>query len=443
VTDKPQKPKTPPAKPKPRAQAKRQADLPLSLFAQEPDAPPEVTPEPPPPPAPSSAARYTSLSDRAARYGRHHGAQDDRPLAEQAAQAPAAPRPLAPARPYLQPRQPETAATVEPRAEIRPKALDMASIAARNRQARDAAREERPMAHPVPMPAQRPRVEKPEPVKPVKPRPSDDSMLARAARHNTLLRDEQERATALAAMPQEVKAPVPQRQKPQVDDQSMVDRAADATKRRRQALGGPLPAEAAETMGAPPLHLATTAFVLVSRNDGGRVIDRLTVWRQLVEAPDVRWWLLDLGSVDESIAHAEAMHASVISVPGGAVDPMKTLDLLLRRIDADTVLIADADALPDKRALRVLADVRTGRWVAAAPLQRPGVLAINRQAWQREGFGRAPDLATWAKRPLPGDTPLLPTAPAFIPRLLHAPRLTRLAAQVRPLVKRLRELLGR
>ncbi len=321
----------------------------------------------------------------------------------------------------------------------------MAAIAARNRLSRDAAREERPVAHPTPIPSARQRLERPvqDAPKPVAPKPNDDSMLARAARHNTLLRDEEERASALAQKPIEVKAPVVPRTKPQADDQSMVDRAADATKRRRQALGGALPAGTPEESLTPSLHLATTAFVLVSRNDGGRVVDRFTAWRTLVEAPDVRWWLLDLGSVDESIAHAEDLHASVISVPGGAVEPMATLGLLLRRVDADTVVIADADALPDRRSLRVLTDVRHGRTVAAAPADSPGVLAIERKAWLRDGFGDAIDLTRWSKQALPGQTPLLRATGSYVPRLLHAPESTRIAAKALPWIRRVRRLLGK
>ncbi len=383
----------------------------------------------------------TALADRAARYNRHRSPLDDRPLAQQMPQTQPEPRPLAPARPYLHPRAPEPVHVDE----SKPKALDMAAIALRNRQARDAARDERPMAHPVPMPSARQRHERPEIAtpKPEPTRPRDDTMLARAARHNTLLRDEQERSQALAQKPVETKAPVPQRQKQEPDAQSMVGRAADATKRRRQALGGPLPAETAEEMAAPPVHLATTAFVLISRNDGGRVVDRLTAWRALIEAPDVRWWLLDLGSVDDSVAHAEALHAQVVVIPGGTVAPMATLAALLRRVDADTVILADADALPDRRALRVLADVRAGRPVSAAPSDRPGVLAIDRKAWQRDGFGSATDLATWTGKPQPGAVPLLAATGPFIPRLLHAPKAMQLLAMAQPLVRRLRKLLNR
>lgn len=336
----------------------------------------------------------------------------------------------------------------EPREELakpdqRPKALDMAAIAARNRHARDAARDERPVAAPVPRPTARPRTERPEPIQPAVQRPRDDSMLARAARHNTLLRDEQERAAVQAQKPHEAKAPVPQRQKPVPDDQSMVNRAADATKRRRNALGGPVAAETPEEMAAPPIHLTTTAFVLVSRNDGGRVVGRLTAWKSLVEAPDVRWWLLDLGSVDESVAHAEEQHVQVVAVAGGAVEPMRTLERLLRRVDADTVIIADADALPDKRALKVIAEVRAGKRVAAAPAENPGVLAIDRTAWLREGFGAAADLSAWGKKPLPGVKPLLKATGNFVPRLLHAPKIDAVLVRARPLLLRLRKMLRR
>lgn len=333
----------------------------------------------------------------------------------------------------------------EPKEEARPKALDMAALAARNRMARDAARDERPAAHPTPTPSARQRLERlsPEPAKPAAPKPREESMLARAARHNTLLRDEEERAKVQALKPVEIKTPLPERPNHQAEGQSMVDRAADATKRRRQVLGGPLPAETAEELSAPPMHLATTAFVLVSRNDGGRVVDRFTAWRALVEAPDVRWWLLDLGSVDDSIAHAEALHANVVSVPGGVVEPLTTLSFLLRRVDADTVILADADALPDKRSLRVLTDVRSGQKIAATPLEQPDVLAIDRKRWLREGFGDALDLSAWAKRTMPGHPPWLQANGGFVPRLLHAPKAERWVARAMPLVRRLRKLLSR
>ena len=367
----------------------------------------------------------TSLADRAARYNRHRSPLDDRPVAQQAPAAAAAvptrslPPARTPARPLDEP--PVT------RQETRPPPLDMAAIAARNRQARVASRDDRPVVPPTPAPAPRPvrtTIERTTPVTQDRPTPTPVSMQDRARRHNALLRDKDD---APLTAP---KTPIPQRVRPQPapDDQEMVARAAEATRRRRDKLGGAIVVETPADVGVQHIHLPTTAFVLVSRNDGGRVVSRMQAWRAVLQATDVRWWLLDLGSVDESVTAAEAVHAQVLTVPGGLVTPLQTLDQVVQRVDADVIVVAEADAYPDGTVTDLLTRVRGGAALAVPERVDPRLLVLSRAAWDRRSHTESLDLSAWSGQPLPGSRPLLDAAPTFIPRLLHAP-LARVAWQ--------------
>lgn len=406
----------------------RQAHLPLAEESP-PVAPPPAASRETPTPAAGPPTPPAPLGERAARYNRHRSPLDDRPLAEQAVAPATPPRAWVPARPHAQLRGRADATQPEAPAEPRHKPLDMAAIAERNRAMRQAQRDEKP----VDPPPLRQRPQRPLTTE-SRPQPStrDESMSARSARHNKLLREDGERperrTPQLAAKPS---LPVNGTVAP-----PMVARAADATRRRRQALGGPRPAALPDAAPAPALLLPSTAFVWVSRNHGAQLVERVRAWRSLLDAADVRWWLLDLGSVDESVADAEAQHLKVVTAPGGLVTPMATLTAVLHRVDADVVVLADAEALPDRAVLTAIADVRGGRTVVALPREAPTVLAISREAWRRDGFGAAPDLATWSKRRLPGTAPWAQPSGGLVSRLLHAPRLEVAAGAWLPQLRR-------
>lgn len=355
----PAKGKPPTAKPKPAETKQRPAKAApaepvreqLDLLAVPPPSAPAPLPEPAaryprraPPPAQDQPVRETlSMADRARRMGQHH-------------------------------RPAETAATE------RPKPLDMGEIAARNRMARHAVRDER----------------LPEPVAPAPPKVEPGpSMAERAARHSLVHRvDDKPQVAAPVAPPIAASVPVPAD-----DDVSMAERAAEAVRRRRDAHG---PAQV-----APPVEpqragsraaSSSTAVVLVCRNHARFLVDRVKAWQRLLDAIDTRWLVLDLGSTDDSVDQAEAAHVQVLRRPGGLVTPLATVDVAVRQAGADVVLLIDAAAEPHPAIIELAGVVRAGHAAAVAPERHPIALAVARQAWLEAGRGTDLDVATRARR---------------------------------------------
>jgi hypothetical protein len=300
------------------------------------------------PPPPVQPARETlSMADRARRMGQHH--------------------------------RPVEASAVE-----RPKPLDMGEIAARNRMARHAVRDERvpePRAMPTAAPSAEPRLE------------AGRSMAERAARHSLIHRVEDK---PQAPPP----PPIVQPPQPVVDDDvSMAERAAEAVRRRRDAHG---PAQIAPPL--EPLRVAgraqasSTAVVLVTRNHAGIVKDRLRAWQRLLEAIDTRWFVLDLGSTDDSVAEAEAAHVQVLRRPGGLVRALATVDVAVRLAGADVVLIIEAAAEPHPSIIELAGVVRAGHVAAVAPERHPVALAVASQAWLAAARATDLDGVTRARR---------------------------------------------
>lgn len=406
--------------------------------------------EKPVPETPKISVEPLALADRAARYNRHRSPLDDRPLVEQNPPAvdqkpdvqPA--RPLAPARVPVRVPQPrmQEAEKPAPTSEPKPRALDMAEIARRNRQVRDVAREEQPVAPRAPIPVPKRALPGHEP--PVMQPKRDESMQERAARHNVLQREERlaEAKTPKPPMRQKIYQAV------EKNEPDMVNRAADATKRRRATLGGPIVAAPVEELNVPPLLLPSTALVLVCRNDSARVTSRIQAWKQVLDAPDIHWWLVDLGSVDETMTLAEALHVRTLSVPGGLVQPLHTLDLVMRRVDAEVIAIVEAETYPDGTLLPLLQAVRSGQPIAVPQRYQPGMVVLAKKAWKRQNFDDVLDLNTWVKLldrhhpQLPGEIPWRTLQSRFIARLLHASRGQQALQQVRKLGERGKQTLA-
>jgi hypothetical protein len=217
---------------------------------------------------------------------------------------------------------------------------------------------------------------------------------------------------------------------------SMAERAADAVRRSREA-GGPAQVSRAE-VDAGAAVAASVAVVLVTRNHAGRVGDAFAVWRERLDAVDLRWFALDLGSVDATAAEAEAARASLVVHAGGLAAPMQALDALLRTVTADVVVLADAGAVPGAWLPDVIAQVRAGRAVVAAPAGSPMVVAIRRQAWRERPFGAAVDLNGW--RALDGDTVLrlgsggVPLPNGFVERAVQQTRMLAVESRVLDLI---------
>jgi len=301
----------------------------------------------------------------------------------------------------------------------RPKPLDMSDLAARNRQARTAGREERPAAAATPPPET------------AMPRTAL-SMAERAARHTLGHRvDAQEAPTPAASVLAPPSASPPARAAPTTDDaMTMAERAADAVHRRREAAQSGSPAATPVTSPRTPDVIAgATAFFVVSRNHAGVLADRLRGWQLLLDAVDVRWGVLDLGSTDSSAAEAESVHATLLTRPGGLVDPLATLQAVLRQTSAEVIVLADAHARPGQDLLAVLQAVRNGRMAAAAPAHAPQVLALSRKAWLAKDFAKSADLRAWAAQD--GGVALLsgvgdPPSEGFVQAAVRAPKLRRL-----------------
>jgi len=137
--------------------------------------------------------------------------------------------------------------------------------------------------------------------------------------------------------------------------------------------------------------------VVITRNHAdslGRRVDQL---RRQVTAVDTRWWILDLGSVDDSVAIAVARRATAISVPGGRVRPLASLDVAMARCGGDVVLFVDADCMDLGPLSALIRQVRDGADLAGPTARRPGMVAVSRDAWQKRSFAGNFDLFQWAQ----------------------------------------------
>lgn len=235
----------------------------------------------------------------------------------------------------------------------RPRQVDMAEIAARNRQARFAARDDRRS-----------------------PGPADDraplNLLERAARHRRPLEDE-ETAPTPAVAPQPA---------PSADVPSMAERAAEAVRKHRDVrepvVAMPSVVEVAEQATATAGSLA---FVWVTRNHAGVLDARLQAWRALLPSAGVRWLALDLGSTDLTVAGLADHQLRVLHLPGGLTTPLLAIDQAARAAQADVALIVDADAEPHPGVLGLVEAVRAGHVAAVAPERRPVAMAVSTARW--------------------------------------------------------------
>jgi len=322
---------------------------------------PVHAPEPALPSATAATRTTLSMAERASRFSRRPPA-----VADEAPRS--APVPLSMAERALRAGQ-HHRTVVEPVAP-RPKPLDMAEIAERNRLARQATRGLADV--PALEPAGEPRTQ--------------PSMAERAARHTLQHR--------VQATPE----PAPDgAQRPAVappaaaEAVTMAERAADAVHRRREAAAPAQTREAIAGTQTDAIH-ASCAVFLVSRNHAPRIGAALQTWKQVIDSVDVRWWMLDLGSTDDSVALADAAHVPVLYRPGGLAQPFASLDAAVRAARADIVVVLDADAQPSQQLAAVLPAVRRGAHVAAAPARHPVALAISTANWTGRG---ATDTAFW------------------------------------------------
>lgn len=309
------------------------------------------------------------MADRAARYGRRAPPSSaDLPVAAAVAPLNLADRAL----------RAGAAHRVAPeRAPERPRPLSMSEIAARNHAVRTVDRAE-PQTAPQTAEARH-----------------TLSMAERATRHGmthkVLHDDKLERAQASPSA--ETARPVDH-----ADAPTMADRAADQVRRHRHAdVDQVVAADVAQLAETNSLLLGAQAVVLVSRNHGNGLAQRLQQWKNAVSGVDTRWLLLDLGSTDDSVAQAEALNLKILHRPGGLVDPLATLDWALQQITCELVLVADAQFAPPAQVSLLFTALRAGSTLSLTPSDRPSLAALSRKAWQTKGFIGHRDLQTWAQ----------------------------------------------
>ncbi len=156
----------------------------------------------------------------------------------------------------------------------------------------------------------------------------------------------------------------------------------------------------------PSLSLrAALSLVVVTCNDSALVGRRLDQLCQQVTAIDTRWWVLDLGSVDDSIAVAQQRRAGVVAVPGGRVRPLEALDKAMEGCGGDLVVFVDAGCADVSSIPKLVAHVRQGAWLAGPDSRRPGLVVVSREAWQKQAFAGSFDLRQWAQPGVRGAAP--------------------------------------
>ncbi len=248
-----------------------------------------------------------------------------------------------------------------------PRAVDMAELADRQRQARDRARMGERDDRPAPRQAP----------------PAPISMQERALR-NRPLREE------AAPRPQ----PSEDAPRPQHEHSDSLQRALEVSRHKRDSDEAPRPMVPMETAVG---HGGVTV-ALVSRNHQGLVANALQQWRQVLGGTDVRWALLDLGSTDDSVAEVEDFPGiRLVLRPGGLVEPAATLQAALQQLTGDTLAVVDVQALPDPLLAEMIRQVQGGAALVVAPQQRPAMLAVSRTTWEKTG-SQVPNWQAWAEQ---------------------------------------------
>ena len=138
------------------------------------------------------------------------------------------------------------------------------------------------------------------------------------------------------------------------------------------------------------------SVVLITRNHEALVCQRLQQLRECITAMDTRWWALDLGSVDRSVAVAREARVNVIFAPGGRVHPMASLDQALTGCGGEVIVLLDAECLPGEGLHQLIESVRQGPPLAVPRARSPGVVVVRRSAWEGRRFEGDHDLVQWA-----------------------------------------------
>lgn len=173
---------------------------------------------------------------------------------------------------------------------------------------------------------------------------------------------------------------------PTVDARTRRQRFAEPAAAAPPACGPDLPAI------APRL-----ALVLVTRNHASRLAAAVAGWRHVLPAFDLRLAVLDLGSVDGTVALAESERLEVIAAPGGLAKPVEALLQAASAAPGELILLADADAAPTASAQALVDAVRGGAAMVAAGGRRPGLMALDRR--------RLPSREKTPSPPAPGSGP--------------------------------------
>jgi hypothetical protein len=136
---------------------------------------------------------------------------------------------------------------------------------------------------------------------------------------------------------------------------------------------------------------------LATRNHAATVRSSLQGWRAALPQAEVQWWLLDLGSTDDTVALVEdESWLRIVHHAGGLVRPLAALAHVLRETSAEIVVLADADAPPSDVVNTLVQAVRSGPALASAPQRYPALLAVSRPQWLREAVSPE-SLAPWAR----------------------------------------------
>lgn len=146
----------------------------------------------------------------------------------------------------------------------------------------------------------------------------------------------------------------------------------------------------------------TLAVVLVTRNDEDLIRPVAAKWREEFGALSTRWYAVDLGSTDATVAALQGMPVKLSLHPGGRAEMMQTLDLALDAIDNDAVLLVDVRATHCPDAAKLVAKVHQGAPLAVPAVRRPGIAVVSMSHWRKRRFSGFFDLFEWAVQ---GGTP--------------------------------------
>lgn len=202
----------------------------------------------------------------------------------------------------------------------------------------------------------------------------------------------------------------------------VMEPSADIRTRKQRLAADAQRGALADVSAASLLGGGGEAIVLVARNHGDTLTQRLAAWRTAIPTAAGRVSLLDLGSTDGTWRAGEDAKLSALQAQGGLMAPMAAVEAAVLNADAERVLVVDLDAAVTGLGRRLLAALAAGADVALPAGPAPGLLALSAKAVSAHPLSGLRNVDVWTQQhglqlAVLGQSALPRPGAALVPRL--------------------------